>query len=123
MELVNFTKQMDKGMSSLFGRYSKERAGREIIECDDYFVTYSFYPTHLFIEDMYIVPEKRGTGLCNEIISGLEGHAKANGINKTVVTISPEAKNIDQVLLVVTKLNFKIFRSSEGLIYLSREIK
>lgn len=109
-------------MSSLFGRYSKERAGREILESEDYFVTYSFYPTHLFIEDMYIVPEKRGSGLFEQLVDALEAQAKSMGITKTTCTVCPVSKNADEVIKKIMSLNFKIYRSTEDLIYLSREV-
>lgn len=123
MELHSTLKQRDHSMSSLYAQYAKERANRETVESDDFFVTFTVYATHVYIEDIYIVPERRGQGLCSTLFADIEQAAAAIGVKKTIINVSPLSATCDETVKKMLKMGFKIYKTTEDLIYMSREIK
>lgn len=109
-------------MKSLYAQYAKERAGRDCLENQHGFATYTIYKDHVYIEDVYIVPGQRTKGSCSEFISQIENIAREAGIGITVTSISPAAKDATTNLKVVLALGFELLNSTQDLIYFKRRI-
>jgi GNAT superfamily N-acetyltransferase len=69
MSVIPFPKKQ-----SLYARYIKERENIECLETEDGFCTYAISPdgNELHIHDVYVVPEKRKTGIGSEMVRSLE---------------------------------------------------
>ena len=70
-------------MSSLYAKYVKELdCGRDIIEIDNVgFISYYKHPNEIYIEDTYIVPEKRDGLVFKELFDMVFNVAKQNSVN------------------------------------------
>jgi GNAT superfamily N-acetyltransferase len=105
----------------LYSTYVKEVYGRETIHTEDYFVTYKIHKNGCYLVDMYIVPEKRNSGLAVELDKKVEDIAKSNGCNKMLTTI--DIGNIkDNVLKVIKKCKYKFLKQTEFGVYFIKDI-
>ncbi|MGE3608006.1 MAG: GNAT family N-acetyltransferase [Bacteriovoracaceae bacterium] len=100
---------------SLYADYINEiDCGRKIIESNDYFVAYFIHPHgECYIEDMYIIPEKRKSGLCFEILRSIEEIAKSNNCKILSHAIVKTHKNKDHVEGASVAFGFKFHSETE----------
>jgi hypothetical protein len=108
---------------TLFAQYIKERENKEIIENDYGFVTYFFLANgDCYIEDVYIIPEKRRTKLASEFGQQVELLAKECGSKKVLGSVDINANNKTESMKFLLSYGFKLCYISGSLIYLSKEL-
>ena len=80
-------------MVSNYGKYVKEREGKEIIEGDWGFATYLLEKDLLYVVDVYVVPEKRRKGLAKSIFNKLEIEAKNKNKSHIATSLDTTTNN------------------------------
>lgn len=112
---------------SLFAKYIKELKNFEIIEDSDGFITYQFMEQDeqkwCYIEELYVVPEKRKTGKVVELADAVTKIAIEAGCNKLLGSIVPSLQGAHRRLEILMSYNFKLYSSQDNLIYLTKELK
>jgi len=111
-------------MVSLYGQYIAERRGQGIIETDYGFISFD-YPTQdiVFIVDMYIVPEKRESGLGNELVYAMCREAVKSGHTQLVSGVDLSAPGAERNCKIAEKQGAKMFKVVEPMAYYVMEIK
>lgn len=103
---------------SLYGEYIKELHNRDEIEGDGWFVTYKILDDYCYLVDMYIIPEKRNSGLGLELNSKVEDIAKENGCSKLLTTVDIKCVKDDNLKLI-KKCGYKLLKQNDsGLFFL-----
>lgn len=108
---------------TLFAQYIKERENKEIIENDYGFVTYYFLTNgDCYIEDVYIVPEKRRSNLASEYGKQIEIIAKERGSKKIIGSVDQNANNKTESLKFLLSYGFVLAYNSGSTIFLTKEL-
>lgn len=110
-------------MESLYAKYIKEREGREIIEKDYGFITYSIEDEYIFIGDLYIVPEERRNGHVKELTQSLVDLAKEYNKKYLMATVCPHASNPDISIKTINGIGGKFLHIKNDLLYFIKEVK
>lgn len=109
-------------MPSIYAQYAKERAGRDTLEDSFGFATYTIYKDHVYIEDVFVLPEHRKSGKCGGYVMEICKRALEVGVNKVVTSVSPVAVGSTESLKTVLALGFSLLSSTNELIYFSKRI-
>lgn len=107
---------------SLFGDYILETRGKNILENDGGFATYSFHENECYIEDVYIVPEERNNGHLLEMLEEMKVIARAHECKSLITTINCLFKNPTRALRSCLGCGFKIDKSLNDIIILRMEL-
>lgn len=107
---------------SHYANYIKEREGKEIIEDEFGFVTYSTHQDYVYIEDIYVTPEHRRQKKCYEYADKVAAIAKENGYSKLLGSIDPEGTGAHESLLVLLNYGYKLHATHNNVIYFMKEI-
>jgi len=107
---------------SNYSLYAKERMGEEIIEDDKGFVTYEIIGQALWIRDMFVRKEHRGSKTGKTYYNQLVEVAKEHGCKelKTHVDVKTNGWNLSYDMLV--NQGFIPFVFDEQMIYLVKDI-
>jgi predicted GNAT superfamily acetyltransferase len=108
---------------SHYAKYIKEREDKEIIEDDFGFATFVYLQDCIYIEDVYVVPEKRGenhSSIYADIISDI---AKKEGYSKLLGSVVPSTPGSTASTYVLLNYGFKLLKAEENMIYFMKEIK
>jgi RimJ/RimL family protein N-acetyltransferase len=106
----------------LYEDYLKETYDNKFtMYSDQYFLNYCVVEgDQLYIEDFYIVPEKRNTDLAKEVIDELEVKAKELGCNYIINQTMPHNM---AVIKLNEKCNFTKLKQNNDHVYFCKEIK
>ena len=85
-------------MSSNYALYIKEREGRDIIEDERGFLTYSFHDKGqtCYIVDVYVRPEYRGQHVATEWANQVATLAKLSGATQLLGSVDPKTSGADR---------------------------
>lgn len=109
-------------MDSNFAQYIKERAGKSIVESEKGFATYFYQDEFVYIEDIFVNAEHRKSGVATEFADRIAEEAKNLGYAKMLGSVCPSANGSTASLKVLLAYGFKLFKSLDNVIYLSKEI-
>lgn len=109
-------------MVSLYGRYIKEREGKDILEYDDAFGSYEIGDDYIYLVDVYVIPENRRKKRFGEIESEVANIGKENGCKWILATVDPEAKNSDISNKVLLSYGYKFWKESSYLDWYKKEL-
>lgn len=107
---------------SLYAAYIKEREGKEIIETDKGFLTFSIMKDGIYIEDVFTSPDHRHSGESLQLVSQVSEIAKERGLTKLFCSVIPTANNSTLSLKVVLAHGFKLNSSTNNFIWLEKRI-
>lgn len=110
-------------MSSLYAKYIREREGKEIIETDDGFATYQIFDNgECYLQDIYIVPEKRNSGLATEIANKVSEIAKERGCNLLIGSVCVDDKCATRNMKVLLAYDMQVYKTAGTMIFLRKQI-
>jgi GNAT superfamily N-acetyltransferase len=109
-------------MLSNFGAYILEREGKYIIEDERGFLTYTYLPEYVYIEDVYVRPEYRKQGVASEWADRVCAEAKSKGYSKLLGTIKTKAKTSTESMATLIAYGLRIYSSDTEAIYLTKDI-
>lgn len=107
---------------SLYGDYIKEREGKEIIESDDGFATYTFMGEFCYIVDIYVVPGKRKTKVASTMADQIAKLAKEKGFKFLLGSVDPSTNGATESMKALLSYGFRVHSMDQRLIYLTKEI-
>lgn len=109
-------------MQDLFLQYKKEREDVESIQVEGAFITFKMFPDHVYIEDVYCIPELRGSNIIYELAEKVEKAAKAADYKKMLVSVDIKANNPEIGLKSSFKNGYKIKSLQGSVIWLEKEL-
>lgn len=110
-------------MASLYSEYLSEKQHVSIIEWETGFATYKYLdPTTVYIIDVYVIPQRRKSGVAAGIADEVVREAKLKGCNKLVGTVVPSIKGSTDSLKVLLGYGMTLQSASPDLIVFEKEI-
>ena len=109
-------------MPSLYARYIYEREGKSIVEDEHGFATFLFLPEHCYIEDIYVVPDKRKEGIASKYADEIARLAKQKGYSKLLGSVNTKAARPDVSLKTLLAYGFIPISADKDMIYLEKLI-
>lgn len=107
---------------SLYAQYITERLNKQIIEDSEGFAVYYFENDYVYLEDIYVIPEKRKTKKASEMADKIASIAKKAGYNKMLGSVVPTANNSTTSLKVLMGYGFSLLAAQDNIIYFIKEI-
>lgn len=107
--------------SGHYWAYIKEREGVDVLERPEGFVTIKLLSVGLYMQDIYVAPEFRGTGVGKQLVDEAESIARGSGCQKLIGSCSADASGTES-LKAMLKLGFRVLSASDELIYLFKEL-
>lgn len=107
---------------SLYSEYTKELHGRETIESEKGFMTYSVESDSVYIQDVYINPLYRQTKECFRLADQVTKIAKSIGCKNLMGSVIPSYNNSTVSMKMLLAYGFKIDSSANNFILLKKEL-
>lgn len=107
---------------SLYAEYIKERTNKEIIESNQGFATYSFAEAGVYIEDIYVQPEHRKSGIASKLADQIVEIAKSKGISKLYGSVVPSASGSTASCSVLIAYGMRLSSSTNNFILFEKDI-
>lgn len=108
---------------SLWADYKKEREGKEILEKEDGFAIYSWTQDGgCYIEDIYVKPDKRKSGLAREMADQIKIIAKERECKFILGSVLCGANGDTDSLKVLLSYGMKLWEVHGNLIIFGQEI-
>lgn len=108
---------------SLYGKYVKERENCEIIETEYGFATYKVFEDHLYVIDIYVLPEHRRSKKAETLMNTAYNIAKELGKNWVLGSVCLDANGREESLMSAFYWGMKISHYNGNMIYLKKEVK
>lgn len=107
---------------SNFAMYILEKDGKQIIEDENGFATYYFIEEGCYIEDIFVVKDKRKEGIAAKYADQIADIAKKAGINTLIGSVRVEIENPTASVSVLIAYGFKVIKAEDGMIWFNKEI-
>lgn len=108
---------------SLLSDYHKELGIKKVIESDHGFLVYYFVlPDECYLEDVYVIPEKRKSGLCFQMFDQAAKQAKDLGCKYLTGSIIPSSNNAESSAQMQLKYGFRFLRKGPNVIYMIKDL-
>ncbi len=110
-------------MTSLYGKYLSERTGRGILETEDGFATFEYIsPETVYIIDLYVVPEKRKSGLASQLADRIVEEAVKSGHKFLLGSVDVTAKGAEDSMKVLEAYGMGVVKVAEPMVFYSKAI-
>lgn len=111
-------------MPSHYANYIYEREGKSIIETEHGFATYAYMHDikAVYLEDLYVVPEKRRSKEATLLVDAVVQQAKLKGYNTLIGSVAPKANGSTDSLKAVLSYGMKLHSCDGNLIWFKKEI-
>lgn len=109
-------------LMSHYSRYVSERLGWHVIEVEAGFIAYSLVPPNAAIEELYIVPECRRSGLAQRLGAQVEKIAIEQGCKVLWTQARLDSVGADYTVAISLKYGFKLASADGGRIIMRKEI-
>lgn len=106
----------------LYEKYIKERENKTYVGSDHYFFTYNIENGELYLANIYLDPDYRGTSLVAEIDAELVRIAKENDCRIITANIWLWDQGFHRTLKCSFKLGFKIISAQNNGVVIAKEI-
>lgn len=101
-------------MTSLYGQYINERCGHGILECEHGFATFEYSTTDIvYIVDVFVVPEKRRTGLASSLVDKICEQAVKDGKRMAITTVDTRGKGHETSRKAIEKYGFRLYSEND----------
>lgn len=109
-------------MSSLYAQYALERSGITVLETEHGFITYIFMSDYCYIEDLFVVKEKRNTKVAYELAETVTKIAQDAGYTKLLGSVCVTARGAEHSLSRLIQYGFRLKSLEGNMIYLVKDI-
>ena len=111
------------GLLEMLDSYAKEKGfGPRIIHCEHGFATYHLNSESCYIEDIYVVPEQRKSGVAKEMADKITEIAKECGLKTLIGSVNIKANGKDSSMRVLLAYGMTLAETNGDMIYLTKEI-
>jgi ribosomal protein S18 acetylase RimI-like enzyme len=107
----------------LYRAYLKERENAELIERSWGWCSYRVEADHVYLIDIYVLPQYRQHGKGTELLAAVENVARECGRPAVLGSIATNVQGADKMYNIMHGLGFKIHSSDKDIIYMIKEIK
>ena len=107
---------------SLYANYIQERTDKLILEDERGFAVYSWQAGAVYLEDIYVLPDYRKTGVAAEFADKICQLALEKGIHKLLGSCVPTAKGSTESMKVLIAYGMKLDSCAVNFILFSKEI-
>lgn len=107
---------------SLWARYFLEREGVECIEEEYAVASYKIEGEVCYLQDVYIVPEKRQMGLASSIADRVGALAKEKGCKYLVSSVCFKDPHVDRNIKVLHGYGMSVLRGEGTMLYFKKEL-
>lgn len=109
-------------MPSFYKNYLKEREGLETLETPHGFSLYKIQGDECYLQDIYVVPEKRKSHVATQMADAVLEIARAKGCKWLVGSVSPATNNAHASLLILISYGMKLQKADKDIIYFSKRV-
>lgn len=106
----------------MYPEYLREREGIDALETPHGFSLYKIQGDECYLQDIYVVPEKRKSHVATQMADAVTEIAKAKGCKWLVGSVSPAANNAHASLLVLISYGMKLQKADKDIIYFAKGI-
>lgn len=107
---------------SIYSDYIKTLQGKGVIESEKGFATYSTFSDGLYIENIYVAPDYRETGVASGMADQIADLSKKEGHKYIYGSVVPKHNGSTDSMKVLLAYGFFLLSSSDELILLRKEI-
>ncbi len=107
---------------TLFSLYLKERQGLDVLESENGFVTYKFRNPDCYIQDIYVLPEKRKEGVAASMADQVAELAKSKGYRILTGSVDCRANGAESSEKILLAYGMKPYVTEGNLTYFLKEI-
>lgn len=107
---------------SMYADYLKERENKHVLENDSGFLVYRIFDEYVYIQDIYVVPEKRKTGVAAFWADHVCSIAKESGVKTLVGSVDVTANGATDSLKVLLAYGMSVDSISGNVIYFKKNI-
>lgn len=110
-------------MKSLYAEYIAEREDKEIIETDKGFAVFKIFDNkECYLQDLYVIPDYRKTGLATEMTNKIVEIAKEKGCNTLIGSVCSDDKYATRNMKVFLAYGMQIYKTVGTMIFLKKDI-
>lgn len=107
----------------LYRAYLKERENAELLERPWGWCSYRVEADHVYLIDIYVLPQYRQHGKGTELLVAVEGVTREVGRPAVLGSIATNVPGADRMYAIMFGLGFKIHSSDKDIIYMIKELK
>lgn len=108
---------------SIYSDYIKTLQGKGVIESEKGFATYSAFTDGLYIENIYVVPDYRKTGIASLMADEIAEESKKQGYKYIYGSVCPIHNGATDSLKTLLAYGFSLLSSTSELILLRKEVQ
>lgn len=105
-----------------FAKYIKERKNAELYEDENGFFTYRVLGEDFFIDDIFVLEEKRNNGIGKLYSDKIDNLSKESGCKRNICTVCVRADNYLESFKFIQKMGYTVDKTENVLIYLIKEL-
>lgn len=109
-------------MMEMYREYIKERKGFDLIESPEGFIEYQIKSPGVFIAEIYVRKEHRGSHVGKHLVDQVAALAKEQGCSLMSANIYAAAGGSTEALSAALKVGFKFHSSGVGYVTITREV-
>jgi predicted GNAT family acetyltransferase len=106
----------------LYARYIKEREDLETLEKEHGFATYKFRSTDCYIQDIYVLPSHRKSGLAASMANEISQLAKQQGYKILTGSVDSRANGATDSHTVLKAYGMKPYVTEDYVTYYFKEL-
>ncbi len=107
---------------SMYHDYIKEYTDLHVLETEDGFVTYSISNLTVYIQNIYVKPSLRKSGVASRLADQICALAKEQGCTMLLGSVQPSAKNSTASIQILLAYGMKLMSATNDMIYFKREL-
>lgn len=108
---------------SLYAEFIKERENKEIVETENGFATYKIFENgECYLQDIYVSPEYRQSGLATTMANHICVIAKERGCNKLIGSVCVDDQSATRNMKVFLAYGMQIYKNVGSMIFLSKDL-
>lgn len=107
---------------SLYPDYLKEREGLSVFETPSGFATYKLRGSDCYIQDIYVIPEKRKSGEALKIAEEVVAFAKRQGYNFLTGSVDARANGAEDSVKILSGYGMRPYSKEGHVTYFVKEI-
>lgn len=109
-------------MKSFYAQYIEEREGKKVLETHYGFIIYEIEKDFLFIQDLFIVKEKRKNKLATEMVDMVVNEAKELGCKELHSIVDLRSLNCSDSFEFALKYGSKVNKQDGNILFLKKDI-
>lgn len=107
---------------SLYAKYVEERESGHVLEMPWGFVSYRYEKDHVYLEDLYVLPQFREQGKGMKLFSFVQRKARSVGLKYVVGGICTKARFATEMSKILLSWRCRLLSSEKDMIQYIKEV-